>query len=161
MIELSSVNINIPGFKELSLKHLVLDYNGTLAKDGVFKVEVKERLKELSKLLSVHVITSDTFGSVQAQLKDFNLKINILISNNHTSEKATYIQSLGAQNCVAVGNGSNDAQMLQEAAISIALIGDEGCSTKAMLNSDIVCKEITDTLDLLLNKNRLIATLRQ
>ncbi|MFT7004544.1 MAG: soluble P-type ATPase [Sulfurimonas sp.] len=161
MPELPSLNINIPGFKELSLKHLVLDYNGTLAKDGVFKVEVKERLEELSTLLSVHVITSDTFGSVQTQLKDFNLKINILISNNHTLEKATYIQSLGAQNCIAVGNGSNDAQMLQEAAISIALIGDEGCSTKAMLNSDIVCKEISDALDLLLNKNRLIATLRQ
>jgi soluble P-type ATPase len=161
MLELSSLNINIPGFKELSLKHLVLDYNGTIAKDGVFKVEIKERLEKLSTILDVHVITSDTFGSVQAQLEDFNLKINVLLSSNHTLEKATYIQSLGAQNCIAIGNGSNDAQMLQEAAISISLIGDEGCSAKAMINSDVVCKEITDALDLLLNQNRLVATLRQ
>ena len=158
---MKNLKISIPHFKELDLKHLVLDYNGTLAKDGVLKVEVKEQLQTLCKLLNVHVITSDTFGSVQAQLKDFELKINVLRSDNHTQEKATYIKELGAENSLAIGNGSNDAQMLEEAAISIALMGDEGCSTKALINSNIVCKEIADALDLLLNTNRLIATLRE
>ncbi|MFT5660015.1 MAG: P-type E1-E2 ATPase [Sulfurimonas sp.] len=155
------LNISIPNFKELTLRHVVLDYNGTLAKDGILKVQVKERLKTLSKLLNVHVITSDTFGNVQSQLKDFKLKINVLCSDDHTLEKATYVKELGAETCFAVGNGNNDAQMLKDAAVSIAIIGDEGCSTKALISSDIVCKEISDALDLLLNKNRLIASLRQ
>ena len=155
------INITIPHFKELDLKDLVLDYNGTLAKDGILKVEVKERLKTLCELLSVHVVTSDTFGSVQSQLKDFNLNIKVLHSDNHTLEKALYVKELGAESCITIGNGSNDAQMLHDAAVSIALIGDEGCSTKALINSNIVCKEIADALDLLLNKNRLIATLRE
>jgi len=155
------LNIPIPHFKELDLSHLVLDYNGTLAKDGILKTEVKERLKALSELLNIHVITSDTFGNVQAQLQDFKLNINVLRSDNHTLEKATYIKELGVENCLAIGNGNNDAQMLKDAAVSIALMGDEGCSTKALINSDIVCKEIADALDLLLNENRLIATLRQ
>lgn len=155
------LNISIPHFKELDLRHIVLDYNGTLAKDGILKVEVKERLKTLCQLLNVHVITSDTFGNVQSQLKDFNLNVNILCSNNHTLEKADYIKELGADTCFAIGNGNNDELMLKCAAVSIALIGDEGCSTKALINSDIVCKEISDALDLLLNENRLIASLRQ
>lgn len=155
------LNISIPNFKELRLRHIVLDYNGTLAKDGILKVEVKERLPILCKLLNVHVITSDTFGNVQSQIKDFNLKINVLCSDDHTLEKANYIKKLGVETCLAVGNGNNDTQMLKDAAISIAIIGNEGCSTKALMNSDIVCKEISDALDLLLNKNRLIASLRQ
>jgi len=142
------INITIPHFKELDLKDLVLDYNGTLAKDGILKVEVKERLKTLCEVLRVHVITSDTFGSVQSQLKDFNLNIKVLHTNNHTLEKALYVKALGVESCITIGNGSNDAQMLQDAAISIALIGDEGCSTKALINSNIVCKEIADALDL-------------
>jgi soluble P-type ATPase len=155
------LNISIPNVKELSLKHLVLDYNGTLAKDGILKVEVKERLHTLSKFLNIHVITSDTFGNVQSQLKDFNVNINVLCSDNHTLEKEIYIKGLGAETSFAVGNGSNDVKMLKCAAVSIALIGDEGCSTKALINSDIVCKEIVDALDLLLHKNRLIASLRE
>lgn len=153
--------ISIPYFKELSLKHIVLDFNGTIAKDGNLKAEVKERLHLLSELFILHVITSDTFGSVQTQLKDFDVIIKVLNSENHTQEKADYIKELGAEVCLAVGNGSNDAQMLKDAAISIALIGDEGCSTKSLMNSDITCKTIADALDLALNEKRLIATLRQ
>lgn len=158
---MKNIKITIPHFKELTLEHLVLDYNGTIAKDGILKREVKERLEALCSLINIHVITSDTFGSVQAQLKDFDVKIKILCSENHTLEKAEYIKSLDAKSCLAIGNGSNDVQMLQEAVVSIALIGDEGCSTKTLLQSDIVCKEIADALDLLLYTNRVIASLRE
>ncbi|DAB29956.1 MAG TPA: haloacid dehalogenase [Sulfurimonas sp. UBA12504] len=154
-------NISIPNFKELRLSHVILDYNGTLAKDGLWKTQAKESLKKLSQEFIVHVITADTFGSVQTQLEEFDITIKVLNSNNHTQEKATYIQKLGAHSCLAIGNGNNDALMLQEAAISIALLGDEGCATKALMNSDIICKDITDALELLLNEKRLIATLRQ
>lgn len=125
------------------------------------KGDVTARLEALASLLTIHVITSDTFGSVASQLKDFDLKINVLRSENHTLEKAAYIKELGSEYCLAIGNGSNDAQMLKEAVISIALLGDEGCSTKTLINSDIVCKEIADALDLLLYTNRLIASLRE
>lgn len=158
---MKNLKISIPHFKELRLKHLVLDYNGTLAKDGVVKEAVIKRLEALASLLTVHVITSDTFGSVAKQLKDFDLKINVLVSDNHSLEKAAYIKELGSEYCFAIGNGSNDAQMLKEAVVSIALMGDEGCSTKTLINSNLVCKEISDALDLLLNPNRLIASLRE
>jgi len=91
--------------------------------------------------------------------KKFYLYLNfkLLIS----LEKAAYIKNLNEESCFSIRNGNNDALMLEKSTISIALIGDEECSTKALLNSTIVCKNIVDALDLLLNKNRLIATLRK
>jgi len=158
---MKEVKITIPHYQTLLLRHVVLDYNGTLAKDGVLKEEAKAVLDALCERFSVHVITSDTFGSVEAQMKGFNLNVKVLQTDDHTGEKATYINELAASSCVAVGNGNNDAGMLKDAALGIALMGDEGCSTKTLINSDIVCKSIEDALQLLLNEKRLIATLRK
>ena len=153
--------IKIPGYKTLTLQHLVLDYNGTLAKDGQLLQEVAFLLHELTKQYRVHVITSDTFGSVKSQLNDFKLIVKVLSSHDHTDEKEAYINELGSQSCAAVGNGNNDMKMLKKAELGIALIGEEGCSTQTLVHSDIICKTIEDALDLLLNEKRLIATLRR
>jgi len=152
--------IEIPYYKTLTLEHLVLDYNGTIAKDGTLKVEVKALLLELCKNYTVHVIT-DTFGSVKAQMEDFSVIVKVLQTNNHTAEKAAYIDGLGKENCVAVGNGNNDSGMLHNATLGIAIIGDEGCATPTLLQSDISCANIENALTLLLNQKRLIATLRR
>jgi soluble P-type ATPase len=152
--------IDIPHFAVLHLRHVVLDYNGTLAKDGVLKDEVKALLEPLIAKYRVHVITSDTFGSVASQLKAFDVHINVLKSEDHTAEKAAYLQSLDASTCVAIGNGANDSQMLREALLGIALMGDEGCATQTLLSSRITCKHIKEALELLLYEKRLIATLR-
>jgi soluble P-type ATPase len=159
--KVNTMTIEIPHYRTLELKHLVLDYNGTLAKDGILIKESSPLLHTLGKHYTIHVITSDTFGTVQAQLKDHDITVKVLHSDNHTEEKSNYIQSLGAIHCIAVGNGSNDRLMLQNAAIGIALIGNEGCSTYTLTNSDIVCTSINDALELTLNPKRMIATLRQ
>jgi len=153
--------IDIPHYPTLHLRHIVLDYNGTLAKDGELKLEARSLLKSLTERYSVHVITSDTFGSVQSQLEGFDITVKVLNSDDHTHEKAAYINELSASFCAAIGNGNNDVKMLQNAALGIALIGDEGCSTQTLMQSDIVCKSIEDALELLLNEKRLIATLRR
>lgn len=158
---MKEVTITIPHYQTLVLRHVVLDYNGTLAKDGVLKEDAKVLLGALCDRFHVHVITSDTFGSVQTQMKGFDLNVTVLTTDNHTMEKAAYIYALGADACVSVGNGNNDADMLKDAALGIALLGDEGCSTKSLMNSNIVCKSIADALELLLNDKRLIATLRK
>lgn len=158
---MKETTITIANHPALQLRHIVLDYNGTLAKDGHLKPEAKPLLKSLTQQYRVHVITSDTFGSVKAQLERFDITVKVLKSDDHTLEKAVYVNELTANFCVAVGNGNNDARMLQVAALGIALIGDEGCSTQTLMNSDIVCKSIEDALELLLKEKRLIATLRK
>jgi len=153
--------IEIPYYKTITLKHLVLDYNGTIAKDGQLKKEVKHLLPNLCKCYTVHVITADTFGSVKAQMADFDLTVTVLKTDNHTAEKAAYIDQLKKTNTVAIGNGNNDSQMLSNAILGIAIIGDEGCATVTLQKSDISCNCIEDALNLLLNEKRLIATLRK
>ncbi len=155
------MTIQIPGYGEITLRHVVLDYNGTIARDGALLDPLAALLPELSERYRVHVITADTFGSVQAQLEPYDTTVKILTSDDHTAEKAAYIDSLGASHAVAIGNGNNDAAMLQKACIGIALVGDEGCSTRTMHQSDILCKDIADALGLLLHPKRLIATLRR
>jgi len=154
------MTIDIPNYKTLTLTNIVLDYNGTIAKDGELKEAVKPLLKQLTSLYMVHVITADTFGSVAEQMNSFDLSIKVLQTTNHTQEKQSYIKSIGSQNCVAIGNGNNDTSMIKEAEVGIALLGDEGCSTKTLQESDIVCKSIESALELFLNTKRLIATLR-
>ena len=158
---MSENSIEIPNFKTISIRHIVCDYNGTIARDGEVLPEIKERFATLSQRYKIHVITADTFGSVIAQLDGYSADIKILSSHDHTQEKADYIAQLGAEHTIAIGNGNNDAMMLKVATIGIALLGDEGCSTQTMLDSDILCKEIADALDLIIEPKRLIATLRR
>ncbi len=153
--------IDIPNYGKLEIKHIVLDYNGTLASSGKVLKDTKEALRKLCKEYKVYVITADTFGSVKDELEEFDLEVIVLKSNNHTQEKADFVNSLNAKNTVAIGNGNNDTLMLQNALLSIAIIGDEGCFTKTLLASDIVCKDILDAIDILLNNKKLIATLRR
>jgi len=152
--------IEIPNYKTLILINIVLDYNGTIAKDGILKEELKSLLPKLTQNYKVHVITADTFGSVKKELEGFEVVIKVLESENHTQEKANYVKSLNAVSCVAVGNGANDTKMLEIAEVGIALLGDEGCSHKTLQSSNIVCKSISDALELFIYEKRLIATLR-
>jgi len=152
--------IDIPNYKKLTIKHIVCDYNGSIAKDGSVLPQVQSLFEILAKDYTVHVITADTFGSVHKELEDYPVEIKVLSSSDHTQEKADYIHSLGHTSCVAIGNGNNDSEMLKTAMIGIALLGDEGCASKLLLNSDITCKKIEEALELFVYPKRLIATLR-
>jgi len=153
--------INVQNYKKLVIKNIVLDYNGTIAKDGVLKKSVKKLMTTLSKEYTLHVITADTFGSVQEEVSGLDVQVKVLKSKNHTQEKKDYVKKLGKKSCVAIGNGNNDALMLKKAALGIAIVGDEGCATQTLMQSDLVCKSITDALELFVNTKRLIATLRR
>ena len=70
------------------------------------------------------------------------------------------VERLGAERVVAVGNGANDAGMLQAAALGIAVLGPEGLAGEAWQAADVVAG-IHQALDLLLHPRRLVATLRR
>ena len=70
------------------------------------------------------------------------------------------MRELGPENVVAIGNGANDALMLKEAALGIAVIGEEGCSAALMKEADLVVTDIMNALGLVAHPERLVATLR-
>ncbi len=154
------LEIVVPGGMTLRIKHLILDYNGTLAKDGELLLGVEDRLQELGRHLKVHVITADTHGSVSAQLHHLSCDIKIIGAENQDLLKQEYLQNVGSENAVAVGNGRNDVLMLQDALLGICLVQAEGASGAAIRVADIICTDILDVLDLFLKPSRLKATLR-
>lgn len=154
------IEIKIPGFGQLALEHIVLDYNGTLAFDGELLAGVKDRLNKLAQSVQIHVLTADTFGKATSQLKDIPCKLHILEKNNEDCQKDNYIKGLGSDNAVAFGNGNNDRSMLKMAALGIAIIDGEGCAITSIQAADIIVTDINHGLDLLLNPLRCKATLR-
>jgi len=154
------IKIAIPGYETIKLEHLVLDHNGTLACDGILIEGVKERLQKLAGHLQIHVLTADTFGKARAQLGDAPCKLSILAAGNQDIGKIKYVRELGPNQTVCIGNGRNDRYMLKHAALGIAVMLAEGVAVEAMKNADVVCTDICNALDLLLNPLRLTATLR-
>ena len=53
------INIPIPGFRDLHLKFVVIDFNGTPAVDGELLPGVIERLGEFAAAVELHVVTAD------------------------------------------------------------------------------------------------------
>ncbi len=152
---------DIPGFGLLSLAHLVLDFNGTLALDGELLPGVSERLAELARRLNIHIITADTFGTVAGIFRYTGYDVHVIGKGGEGAAKAAYVRELGTESCACVGNGRNDVPMLGEAALGMAVLQEEGAASAALAAADIVAPDINAALDLLLRPKRLIATLRE
>ncbi len=152
--------IEIPGFKKLEISYVIFDFNGTLAVDGILFAGLKEQLITLSDQFEIHVVTADTFGKAAEQLLGIPCHLEILPTENQAEAKRRYVQKLGSAKCIAVGNGRNDRLMLNEAAVGIAVLQDEGASSATLMHADVVCRNIFDALGLLSHPKRLVATLR-
>ncbi len=154
------LRVDIPGYGSLKIEHLVLDYNGTLALDGQLLPGVGARLRRLARLLEVHVVTADTFGSVRRALRGLPCRIAVLGVRGQDRAKRNYVRQLGADRTACIGNGRNDRLMLRAARLGIAVVQAEGAAAEAILASNVVAPSIVDALDLLVRPLRLTATLR-
>jgi P-type E1-E2 ATPase len=158
------IEIDVPGYKTFRLQHLVLDVNGTLALDGALLPGVAERLVALKGELEIHLITADTHGRQKEIDRQLGLVAVILPppspAGSQREAKGAFVQQLGPEGVVAIGNGNNDAGMIEAAALGVAVLGPEGLATRALRAADVVCASINDALDLLLCPDRLRATLR-
>jgi P-type E1-E2 ATPase len=155
------LTVEIPGYGRLTLEHLTLDLNGTLALDGEVLPGVTERLAALSPRLQIHLLTADTRGKGAVTAVALGINLHRLTPGNEAAQKRAFVESLGAEGVIAVGNGANDAEMLAVAALGVAVLGPEGLAQAAWQNADLIVPDIGAALDLLLHTQRLIATLRR
>jgi soluble P-type ATPase len=114
------ITLELPGKQPIVLTHLVLDFTGTLSFDGKILPGIDNILIELSRFLKITVLTADTFGTAKKSLE--NLPVEVRIVKNG-KEKAEFVDSIGASNVVAIGNGRNDVEMMRAAALSISVMG--------------------------------------
>jgi P-type E1-E2 ATPase len=154
------LEIDIPGFGFVRLEHLVSDFTGTLSVDGTLLPGIKELLNNVARVVKLHVVTADTFGTAWMALKEVECTLTVLSGEVIDIQKERYVRDLGGECVIAIGNGNNDRKMLAAARIGIAVIEGEGCSVNAILSAEIAVRNIHDGLGFLLDPQRLKATLR-
>jgi P-type E1-E2 ATPase len=154
------ISVPVPGWGELSLEYLMVDFNGTAAIDGKLKKDVKDAIEKISRYIKVFIITADSYDSVDAEMATSNITFIKVNKNSSGDEKAKVVRELGPEKIVAIGNGSNDAAMLKEAALGIAVIGEEGCSTALIKEADLIVTDVVKAFGLIMHPERILATLR-
>ncbi|MGD0574475.1 MAG: HAD hydrolase family protein [Anaerolineales bacterium] len=156
-----TIELDIPGRGWLRLQHLVLDVNGTIAIDGVLVDRISRPLTALRDRLTIHLISADTYGRQEAIDRALNLRSTRLNSGDEAEQKAEYVKRLGAQQVVAIGQGANDAGMLREAGLGIAILSAEGLARQSLEAADLLVPDIYAALDLLEHPVRILSTLRR
>ena len=156
---MSKMKIDIPGWGSLDVENIVIDLDGTLATDGKITPEVKEKIGALSPLVKIYILTANAQGLAHEEISGMKVEMIKVSDEDSNRGKFDFLKALNLETTVAVGNGSNDQLILKEAALGIAVLGDEGLSVSAMKISDIVVKNVQSALDLFLKPKRLITTL--
>lgn len=157
-----SIKLEIPGHKLYTINNIVFDLNGTLANYGQLSSKSVELLMQLSKKANLYVVTADTHNTasqIKETLKDIVI-VKVLNGNDTATEKAKFVERLGKNKTVALGNGANDIKMLKESILSFAIIGKEGCYSPLINQADIVVYSINHAMEMLNNPDQIIATLR-
>lgn len=158
--EVRMISVSIPGWGDLDIEYLIIDYNGTVAIDGKPKEGVKELMEKISRYIKLFIVTADTYGNIDNEGNTIGFRIIKVGKDGSGKEKARIVRELGPEKVAAIGNGNNDVLMLKEAALGIGVIGEEGCSNTLIKEADLVVKNVADALNIILHPERLVATLR-
>ena len=142
---------------QLELTTAIFDLNGTLTVHGELLDGVADRIRRLRPQLHVLLLSSDTYGTLDAIAAELQVPAR---RARDALEKAATLTEFGALNCVGIGNGNNDVLLLRDAGLGIGVIGPEGCSPAVLTAADILCNSVVDAVDMLLDPQRIGATLR-
>lgn len=155
--------LEVSGWKKLFIKNLLLDFNGTLAIDGVVDEKAVLLCREILKKynLKSYIITAATNPVPEKILEILQTELIIIEPGNEAWQKLNALVRIGAEVTAAAGNGANDELMLSVAALGIAVFNGEGACPEALLAADIVVKNAVELFELFLYPKRLYGTLRR
>ena len=155
------IQFNVPGLGEYQLEHLVMDVNGTLAVDGELIEGVALKLSTLQGMVRIHLLTADTHGKQYLIDQQLGLTAVRIQPGGEALQKAEYVNRLGSETVVAIGQGANDAEMLKTAQLGICVLSLEGVARDTLLACDLVAPTILSALELLEKPARITASLRR
>src|SRR5512142_18937 len=133
------IELTIPGRGPLRLQHLVTDVNGTLALDGSLIDGLAKRIGSIRDRLNVQSL-------IDQQL---NLTATRLQPGGEQAQKREFVEQLGRESVVAMGQGANDAEMLKVSALGICILSEEGAAAETLMAADLVVPNIFAAFDLL------------
>ena len=151
--------IQRPGEEPLEIEFILLDFEGGLASDGRVDPKAKDKINLLSKRARIYVLAKGQEEPIAEVLKKIKAEIIYLKEGKASQGKLDLLRQLGVKRSVAIGNGLDDAPMIEEAGLGICIVGKEGTSVETMKKADVVVTNILDALDFLLKPPRQKATL--
>jgi len=152
------MKLTVPGNGSLAIENLLLDLNGTLSVGGDLVEGVEDRISRLRENYTLILLSGNSRGNAEYIAKGLDIQFR---ETKNGSEKRDVVHSLGADTCAAIGNGLIDLEFIESAHLGIVTMQGEGAHTKTLLAADIVVPSINDALDLFIDTNRLVATLRR
>jgi P-type E1-E2 ATPase len=155
------IELTIPGRGVYEFEHLVMDVNGTLAIDGQLMDGVAKKITSLRDRLTVHLLTADTHGKQAVIDQQLGLTAVRIMPGGESLQKAEYVRRLNSEKVIAIGQGANDAEMLEAARLGICVMSVEGVAKETLLAADMIAPDIRSALELLEKPLRIIASLRR
>jgi P-type E1-E2 ATPase len=155
------IKFSIPGRGDYELEHLVMDVNGTLAIDGQLMDGVAEKIASLRDKLTIHLLTADTHGKQAVIDQQLGLTAVRIAQGGESLQKADYVRKLGSEKVAAIGQGANDAEMLEAAQLGICVMSVEGVAKETLVAADLIAPTILSALELFEKPLRIIASLRK
>lgn len=150
---------NILGQKPFEINTLILDLNGTLSVGGIVPEGVKERLKKVQVLgFRVVFFTGNTRNDADALAAELGIEWRLAKT---AEEKRDLALELDPDTCASIGNGLIDLELTKVAKLGIVTLQAEGVHTQTLMAADVVVPTINDALDLFIDPDRLIATMRR
>ena len=163
-MEKPGITIDIPGFGKVEINAILSDYTGTLSFNGKLVDGVIDRLLRLAQLVDIHVVTADSFGTAEKELRGLPLVCKRLEGEKEDVQKQHYAEELNPRHVASFGNGNNDRlhmKLVKESGgVTVAVDNGEGCAHEAIRNANVIVHGAANALDLLLEPTRLRATLR-
>jgi len=150
---------DIPGREPLTIKTIILDLNGTLTVGGVVPEGVKPRLGNLKAAgFKIILFTGNARGNAEKVAKELGIEWKLI---KNSQDKRSLVLGLETDTCAAIGNGLIDLELMKAVTLRIVTLQAEGAYVQTLINSDIVVPTINDALDLFIDPQRLIATLKK
>ena len=149
----------IPGVGDLELKTIILDLNGTLTVGGKLVEGVHERRKKLKGAgFRLVLFTGNTRGDANEIADELSIE---WLQAKGAADKKKLAEDLDPNTCASIGNGLIDLELMRTVKLRILTLQAEGIHVKTLFESDVIVPGINDALDLFIDKDRLIATLRR
>jgi soluble P-type ATPase len=153
------LSIHRPGQEPLEIEFILIDFEGTLASDRRVHPKAKDKINLLAKRTKIYILSRGEREVIEGMLRKVKAEIVFASEGQGSQEKLDLLTRLGKDRTVAIGNGLEDASMIEEAGLGICVIGKEGASGEALRKSDVIVTHILDALDFLLKPLRHQATL--
>src|SRR4030042_5426876 len=109
------INIQRSGQKPLEIEFILIDFEGTLARDRRVHPKAKDKINLLAKRAKIYIFSKGEKEEIMDLLRKAKAEIVFLKEGETSQAKLDLLRQLGPLKAAAIGNGYEEATMIEEA----------------------------------------------